>query len=337
VAIGQLRAEEAVPKLEQVLQAEPTPIGQASITAALYRLKRYPAPEEVQALRPWIRQGGAKVRQQIVHALLDHIDGNQIRCRPFELQLLLETLADPDVTVSCLTVRALARFEMRSLIPFLATRLPQASSDLKVCLAAALLKLNADTQGRFNFADEKTLQAFLVEGWAQQERLENGNAFLAPEHYLLAILKVPTCNAFKILARCTIPVETLAERVRGTLRSPEYEKSFEEQKHQLEGTMGRDWWEHPELWAATKTYSQFIGRSLELAQQEGEFQYGTQHMLLALAEAGPEVGGGVLTQMGITVDKVRQVATNFSLEEESLPGSYRLASAGMGPSATDLP
>jgi ATP-dependent Clp protease ATP-binding subunit ClpA len=201
---------------------------------------------------------------------------------------------------------------MRSLLPVFQEKMENRDCRLAVC--AASLKIMADSEGRGSVADFYTHRAFTVEWLAKAEAHKGPSGFVFPEHYLLGILQAPESNAFVILTRCGVSVEDLEAELRQGLRELEQDPQWESERAKRVRTLGENWWRKGiRVWS--EPARRFERRVRELAEQGDSLQWGTYHMLVALAEEQGTLAGRLLAEKGVTVQKIKESGTDLGHRE----------------------
>ena len=155
--------------------------------------------------------------------------------------------------------------------------------------------------GRF---DQFTERARAVLRYAQEEAQQRGHNYIGTEHLLLGLTRDPKCLAAQILENLGAERERIRTSVEFIIGSRDVQHI---------GAVG-----------LTPRSKKAIELAVDESRRLNVHYVGTEHMLLGLVREGDGIGGRVLTNLGVTADKVRsQLAglTGTSSEAASAPAA----------------
>jgi ATP-dependent Clp protease ATP-binding subunit ClpC len=168
---------------------------------------------------------------------------------------------------------------------------------------------------RFTERAKKTLTL------AQEEAERSHHSYIGTEHLLLGILRNQDGLGYRVLDALDVRIEA----VRNT----------------IESVLGRNERIIIQQIIPTLRVKKVIELSFEEARRMGHEYVGTEHLLLGLVIEGEGVAAHVLTDLGVTVAKVRneieqQLATGAAAEALSTPRAAHRASTNAGSDLEEL-
>jgi ATP-dependent Clp protease ATP-binding subunit ClpC len=143
-----------------------------------------------------------------------------------------------------------------------------------------------------------TERAKRVLTFAQQEGEASQHSYIGTEHLLFGLLRETDCLAAMALTDLGIGLDRAREAVSAALVSA------------LPGT-GPQPEPQPQQVTPTRRVRRVVEISFEEAQRMGHAYVGTEHLLLGLLVEGEGIGARVLSDMGVTLERVRENIGRF--------------------------
>lgn len=144
-------------------------------------------------------------------------------------------------------------------------------------------------QGRFDKFDEQARKVLTL---AQEEALRLNHHYIGTEHLLLGLADLDDSTAVRILKSLDVKPQKVRIQV---------EMIIGHKDHPVEGAVG-----------LTPRAKKVMELAVDEARRLNHHSIGTEHLLLGLIREGEGIAAGVLTSMGVNLERVRNTITQVT-------------------------